>query len=206
MKKNKEKKNEKRQEKNQDASSMSVERVHSKNKENKGFNTVYYYLAIMVIFVFLIILTPILQMQNSDSWKLLFSFFSFFCHQKFERSLCLNQNYQLGNCDIASNFIYQFPVCSRDISFYLAMLIGGFLVLFLKKKDEIKIPDIIWLILFIAPMAVDGLTQLFGLRESTNEIRIVTGSIAGIIIPFYMIPIINRLISVGERNKRKKAD
>jgi len=55
-------------------------------------------------------------------------------------------------------------------------------------------------------MAVDGLTQLFGLRESTNEIRIVTGSMAGIIISFYMIPIINRLISVGERNKRKKAD
>jgi len=206
MKKNKEKKNEKRQEKNQDASSMSIERVHSKNKENKVFNTVYYYLAIMVIFVFLIILTPILQMQNSDSWKPLFSFFSFFCHQKFERSLCLNQNYQLGNCDVASNFIYQFPVCSRDISFYLAMLIGGFLVLGIKKKDETKIPGIIWLTLFIAPMAVDGLTQLFGLRESTNEIRIVTGSIAGIIIPFYMIPIINRLISVGERNKRKKAD
>ena len=74
------------------------------------------------------------------------------------------------------------------------MWVGGFLVLLFKKKNETKIPSMIWLVLFILPMAIDGLSQLFDLRESTNEIRIISGSIAGIIIPFYFIPIVNKLI------------
>jgi|GEM_PF-4575953 len=31
-------------------------------------------------------------------------------------------------------------------------------------------------------MAIDGLTQLLGFRESTNEVRIITGALAGIAI------------------------
>jgi uncharacterized membrane protein len=35
-------------------------------------------------------------------------------------------------------------------------------------------------LLFILPMAVDGLTQLVGLRESTPFLRTLTGSLFGI--------------------------
>lgn len=36
--------------------------------------------------------------------------------------------------------------------------------------------------IFLAPIAIDGLTQFLGFRESTNELRIITGSLAGIAI------------------------
>ena len=38
-------------------------------------------------------------------------------------------------------------------------------------------------------MAVDGTTQLIGLRESFNELRFVTGFIAGFVGVFYILPV-----------------
>jgi len=40
---------------------------------------------------------------------------------------------------------------------------------------------------FGIPMIVDGATQLL-FRESTNEIRAVTGFLLGVILPFYVMP------------------
>ena len=48
--------------------------------------------------------------------------------------------------------------------------------------------DISYFILFavtmvaLTPMAVDGLTQLLGRRESSNNLRFLTGSLAGAVI------------------------
>jgi uncharacterized membrane protein len=37
------------------------------------------------------------------------------------------------------------------------------------------------------PLAIDGLTQLAGLRESTNSLRIATGVIAGLAFGFWIL-------------------
>jgi uncharacterized membrane protein len=38
------------------------------------------------------------------------------------------------------------------------------------------------MLLFLAPMAIDGLTQLLGLRQSNNILRFSTGLIAGLLL------------------------
>lgn len=176
--------------------------MNSNKKEGKRISSLRLYIIVMLIWNFLIFITPILEIKNQALARPLFSFFSYFCHQKFERSLCLNEYLQIGNCKITNGFIYQFPVCSRDTAIYFAMLLGGFILLFMKKDEEKEMPNILYFILLILPMAIDGGTQLIGLRESTNEIRIITGFLAGIAIPFYLVPLMNQIFGskVRENN------
>ncbi|MEM3455620.1 MAG: hypothetical protein QXT72_03580, partial [Candidatus Micrarchaeia archaeon] len=68
------------------------------------------FLPVYVLFMFLwnliIFLTPILSVNNLEISKSLFTFFSFFCHQLFERSICMNDNMEIGNCSASNGFIY----------------------------------------------------------------------------------------------------
>jgi uncharacterized membrane protein len=69
----------------------------------------------------------------------------------------------------------QQPVCARDVSIYIATAVG--LVFFRLKgfgEREFKINYVLTVLLFL-PTAIDGFTQLFGWRESTNELRLITG-------------------------------
>jgi len=52
----------------------------------------------------------------------------------------------------------------------------------------------------IIPMAIDGLTQLFKLRESNNLIRFVTGSFSGISIAFILLYLILYLLDKIDAN------
>ena len=52
----------------------------------------------------------------------------------------------------------------------------------------------------IIPMAIDGLTQLFKLRESNNLIRFVTGSFSGISIAFILLYLILYLLDKVDVN------
>jgi uncharacterized membrane protein len=90
-----------------------------------------------------------------------YQFFSFFCHQLPERSLFLDG--------------IKMPVCARCSSIYVATSLG--LVFFRLKgygRREFRMNWLLFALLFI-PTALDGFTQLFGWRESTNLLRLVTG-------------------------------
>jgi uncharacterized membrane protein len=41
----------------------------------------------------------------------------------------------------------------------------------------------------IAPLAIDGLTQLAGLRESTNALRVATGLVAGLAFGLWILAV-----------------
>jgi uncharacterized membrane protein len=60
------------------------------------------------------------------------------------------------------------------------LIIGVLFNFFIRTLIEMYWLNII-IIVFIglAPMAIDGLTQLWGLRESNNSIRLITGFLAG---------------------------
>ena len=52
-----------------------------------------------------------------------------------------------------------------------------------------------WIVLFILPTAIDGITQLVGLRKSNNVLRFVTGMFAGISSVWFTVFTIQSLLS-----------
>jgi len=78
---------------------------------------------------------------------------------------------------------YKVAVCERDVAIYGAVLLNGLLFGALRSrlKRRGKMPKMpLWLFaLLLLPAAVDGFTQLFGLRESTWYLRLITGYLFG---------------------------
>ena len=157
-----------------------------------------------------IFITPYLASQGDPSAASLYAVFSLTCHQLTSRSLCLYKydmdgHYGFGDCLPMSAFslskadtvnypektAYKMPVCSRDVAIYLAMLVGMLLLPFLWEIEADDWPNRWILVIAAIPIAIDGTTQLVGLRESTNLLRIVTGVIIGIVLPFYLLPMLN---------------
>jgi uncharacterized membrane protein len=72
---------------------------------------------------------------------------------------------------------YKMAWCERDMAIYLAMLLTG--ILFSLLRSHLKPLNWRIYLLFITPMAIDGFTQLFGLRESDWILRTITGVLFG---------------------------
>lgn len=83
-----------------------------------------------------------------------------FCHQKKERSFCI------GN--------YVFPLCARCTG-----VMTGFIIAVSCLSLNFYMNVYLSLIL-ILPMTIDGGIQYFGLNESTNVRRFITGTAGGI--------------------------
>ena len=89
-------------------------------------------------------------------------------------------------------FGHQLGMCARNFSIYASMFIGS-LIFVLSKKRIPGIPWWFW-ILMILPMALDGTTQMFGLRESTWELRVLTGTLFGLGNVWFALPLIQKTI------------
>jgi uncharacterized membrane protein len=152
------------------------------------------------------------------------------CHQLISRSLCLYKSdkdgsYSIGDCLQSPELSYskatevkyegktgyKIPVCSRDVAIYVAMLVGLIALPFIRQIETEDWPNKWILVAAAMPTAVDGFSQLFGLRESTNFLRLVTGAIIGVVLPFYILPILNSLYSfilekIGKDGKELKKE
>ncbi len=74
------------------------------------------------------------------------------------------------------------PLCARCLGFYSSLIIGFILSLLfgiahLFEKKEM----LVLVIIFVSPLAIDGITQLFRFRESNNYLRLTTGLVAGFV-------------------------
>lgn len=103
------------------------------------------------------------------------------CHQLAERS------YFAGG--------YQLPVCARDTGIYIGF-VAGLVALWLLHRHERPSQPPRWPVLalmglFIAAMAVDGLTSYSGLRETSNTLRLLTGLLTGWSLAAITIPMLN---------------
>jgi uncharacterized membrane protein len=129
-----------------------------------------------LIWLSLLIGTPYLAAHKYVlSSEFLYHIFSHFCHQRPERSFFI--------------FGEQIPVCARDFSLYVAAFISTIVYPKIRQLYTPVLPSKWYLVVFLFPMAVDGLTQLVGLRESTNFLRFITGFLGGLVAPFYFIPL-----------------
>ena len=127
-------------------------------------------------------------------WGFVYAFGDLNCHQKHERSWEINGN--------------QMPVCTRDIGIFIGLFIGAalfglrgvnrwtvrdtFLSVFpdekietLYLKDRRMVAMLLLIGIGIAPMGIDGFTQLLTGYESTNPVRVVTGLFSGLVIGWW---------------------
>jgi uncharacterized membrane protein len=77
------------------------------------------------------------------------------------------------------------PICARCTAIYAGLLAGIVLFLILPRIQALLARRI--LLFAVVPMFIDGLTQLAGLRESTNLLRIETGLLAGVAFAFWAL-------------------
>ena len=89
------------------------------------------------------------------------------------------------------------------MAIYAAMLVGGLVMPFLYDVKSRKTPTIWILVLAAVPIAIDGGTQLIGMRESTNALRLFTGATIGFVIPSFLVPLVNDLIYIISKKKGK---
>lgn len=85
----------------------------------------------------------------------------------------LGQRRFIGNLEAG----YKVALCERDVAIYGSVFLAG--LVYSRLRRRIKPPSLKLYALFVLPMAIDGLTQMFGLRGSTWLLRSITGAMFG---------------------------
>ena len=104
----------------------------------------------------------------------------YLCHRRPERSFFLKG--------------HQFPVCARCTGFYTGLVVFLIWNWFFELNHDIN--TIIISMILMIPVAIDGFTQYFGPRESTNTIRFITGFIGGIGLIIFLKIVIRGIYNV----------
>ncbi len=97
----------------------------------------------------------------------------------------------LGSPDLG----YKVAFCERDTAIYLAVLVAG--LAYGRLRHRLPELSLTGYALMILPMALDGFTQLFGWRESTPELRVLTGALFGLASVWLIYP---RMDALFERD------
>jgi uncharacterized membrane protein len=108
-----------------------------------------------------------------------YSFYSSSCHQLDERSFHLNE--------------HKYGVCSRCTSIYFGFLFGVMLYPFVRKLNNIDLPSLLYLFIGVALMVIDVGLDIADVVKNSFLTREISGTILGIILPFYIIPGIIRV-------------
>ncbi len=130
------------------------------------------------VYVGLAYLAPYLAYRGQRApAQIIYSVYSLLCHQKPERSFFA--------------FGQQVAICQRDVAIYGAFLVGGMAFSFLRSQLREPLPWKAYLLVNL-PLAVDGLTQLVGLRESAWYLRVLTGGAFGLSSAWLAYPLIQK--------------
>lgn len=103
------------------------------------------------------------------------------CHQLPERSL------------FAGGF--QLPVCARDTGIYAGFALSMIVIALLergRRPSEIPRPGLVVLgAIFLGTMVADGVSSYAGWRSTTNDLRLITGLLAGYALTLAVVPMLN---------------
>ena len=129
-----------------------------------------------VSFVVLILPTIVAPALLALDWnapaQTIFAAYSTICHQMPSRSFFV--------------FGEQMAFCQRQFAIHAAFFLFGMVYILFRRRLK-SLPT--WLaVVYSIPIAVDGFTQLFGWRESTWELRLVTGGLFGLTVVWYVFP------------------
>lgn len=104
------------------------------------------------------------------------------CHQLANRSYFLNGN--------------QMPFCARDVGLFLGLVLGFGFATFVRWKIH---PVLV--LVGLVPIAIDGGLQFVSSYESTNPLRLATGTLAGLVLALLFA---HFLFVIGEDRARPK--
>jgi uncharacterized membrane protein len=165
------------------------------------FNTVW------AVYLFTPFLAPIfMQLGWEAPAGVIYAIYSVLCHQLPDHSYFLfgpslaPQSPELiagGMTASASLFVerafigsptvgWKVALCQRDVAIYAGVLLAGISYAFVRRRAR-PLPFKVF-VLLVLPMAVDGLTQLVGWRESTWLLRTVTGALFGVAAVYLAYP------------------
>ena len=97
------------------------------------------------------------------------SWMRYVCHQRIDRCFKINGR--------------AMQICSRCLGIYLGLAIGLFIPFIFWSILLIDVKIMFMILIFaLIPMALDGFTQLIGLRNSNNNLRFITGLLSGLIL------------------------
>jgi uncharacterized membrane protein len=130
----------------------------------------------MAIFATLPFVAPVLLATGHErAANALYALFSLTCHQMPSRAWHI-----MG---------HQVAYCERNTAIYFAMVLGG--IVFARRRSIRPLAVPLYLLL-ILPMAIDGITQLVGWRESTWLLRTITGTLFGLATIWLIFPLLDR--------------
>ncbi len=152
----------------------------------------------VAVYLFLPVLAPILMHAGyTTPAHIIYSMYSFACHQLPDRSYFLfgdqpmydvstlvsnGMNTGLGLLErrrfIGNEIVgYKLAFCQRDLAIYGSVLLAGLVYGLLRNR--IRPLSLKVYALFLIPIALDGTTQLVGLRTSNWWLRLITGALFG---------------------------
>jgi len=133
-----------------------------------------YFLVITIIWTLAIFLIPFFQGLGDNLFSEYgYIFFSTTCHQLDSRSFFF--------------FGQKVAVCSRCTSVYIAFTFGVLIYPLFNNKEN-KLPPIWLLIIASGLLLLDAGFDILDIFKNTFLSRIITGSIIGFLLPFYLIP------------------
>jgi len=114
----------------------------------------------------LAVASPLLRAAGQDGLgQLIFRAYRVTCHQLPERSFLIDG--------------YQVAFCQRDVGVQLGLFLGG--VAYAASRGRVRLRSLaLYALVFVTPVALDGGTQLLGLRSSVWPLRLGTGLLFGI--------------------------
>jgi uncharacterized membrane protein len=113
--------------------------------------------------------------------------------QGFSANLILGTRAFLGSEQMG----YKTAVCARDIAIYSALFVGGLIYSIPSVRRRIRpVPIWLYLLLGIAPIGIDGVSQLLSyppfslwpVRETAPEFRVITGALFGFMNAWLAFP------------------
>ena len=107
---------------------------------------------------------------------------------------------------------YKAALCERDVAIFGSLLLGGLVfglarsILHRRGREVPRLPVRAYLVA-LAPMLIDGVTQLFGLRESNWVLRTITGMLFGLATVWLAYPYVQEAMAdVLRTSLSKKAN
>jgi uncharacterized membrane protein len=110
---------------------------------------------------------------------------------------------------------YKIALCERDVAIWGAMALFGVVYAIARRKLP-KLHWMIWLLLGLGPIGLDGFSQLLSqipntfiqsilpYRESTPLLRVITGFLFGLTTAWFMFPLIEESMADTRRLLAKK--